>query len=92
MFLWDPTPDRRRGADKVVFRVCQEADTTVGEFEMRICDNCRKELGRDVIQLRLDGVYTKMAMAAKVSTNPDLCSPECVIEYCSKVSTTKVML
>ncbi len=52
---------------------------------MRICDNCEKKLDKDVISLRMDGVYHKMAVKAGVSTMPDLCSTECVIEYCSKV-------
>ncbi|MBA7491950.1 hypothetical protein ES702_02498 [subsurface metagenome] len=52
---------------------------------MIVCDNCKKEVGNNFIRLRMEGIYNKMARKLKISTTPDLCSPECVIEYCSKV-------
>ena len=50
-----------------------------------MCDNCKKEIGKDAIRLRMDGIYYKMARKLGLNTMPDLCSPECVIDYCSKI-------
>jgi len=57
---------------------------------MIICDNCGKEIGKDAIRLRMDGIYYKMARELNLNTMPDFCSPECVIDYCSKIGKEKV--
>jgi len=56
---------------------------------MIVCDNCGKPVGDNFIRIRPEGIYLKAARKAGLTANPDLCSIECVIDYCTKIPKPK---